>query len=287
MSDGPFVSFVGAGPGDADLITLKGLRRVREAAVVVHDRLVAPELLEHTPADAELIDAGKGPGRHGLGQPEINRLLVDRARRRGRVVRLEAGDPGVFARLAEEIEAVRAAGVGFEVVPGVSAAFAAAARVGISLAECGRASTLVLAAGTEAPGAVPALDWDLLARTEGTLVFYVGVDALGPITATLTALGRDAREPALIVERCGLPGERIVAARLGDVAERARQTNLTPPTVLMIGPTVGAASAPLALARRIGVGDGAKPATPRRGPAVEPVVLTAGRAWREARAEGS
>jgi uroporphyrin-III C-methyltransferase len=250
VSDLPFVSFVGAGPGEAELITLKGLRRLRDAAVIVHDRLIAPELLEHARADVELIDAGKGPARHGLAQPEINRLLIDRARRRGRVVRLENGDPGVFARLAEEVEAVRGAGIGFEIVPGVTAALAAAARVGISLAERGRASTLVFAAGNDAPGAVPALDWELLARAEGTLVFYVSVDALGPITATLTALGRDAREPALIVERCGFPDERIVAARLGDVAEHARQARIEPPSVLMIGPTVGVASAPMGVARR-------------------------------------
>jgi uroporphyrin-III C-methyltransferase len=252
VSDLPFVSFVGAGPGEADLITLKGLRRIRDAAVIIHDSLVAAALLEHARADAELIDAGKGPGRHGLGQPEINRLLVDRARRRGQIVRLESGDPGVFARLADEIEVVRTAGIGFEIVPGVTAALAAAARVGISLAERGRASTLVLAAGNDAPASVPALDWELLARAEGTLVFYVGVDTLGPITATLTALGRDAREPALIVERCGLPEERIVAARLGDVAARGRQACIQPPAVLMIGPTVGIASAPVRLARRIG-----------------------------------
>jgi uroporphyrin-III C-methyltransferase len=252
VSDLPFVSFVGAGPGEAELITLKGLRRIGDAAVIIHDHLVAPELLEHARPDAELIDAGKGPGRHGLGQPEINRLLVDRARRRGRVVRLESGDPGVFARLADEVEVVRAAGIGFEIVPGVTAALAAAARVGIALAERGRASTLVLAAGGDAPGTVPALDWELLARTEGTLVFYVGVEALGPITATLTALGRDAREPALIVERCSLADERIVAARLGDVARRAREACLASPTVLVIGPTVGVASAPVRLARRTG-----------------------------------
>jgi uroporphyrin-III C-methyltransferase len=250
VSDLPYVSFVGAGPGEVELITLKGLRRLREAAVIVHDHLIVPELLEHARADVELIDAGKGPARHGLGQPEINRLLVDRARRRGRVVRLASGDPGVFARLAEEVEAVRAAGIGFEIVPGVTAALAAAARVGISLAERGRASTLVLAAGNDTPGAVPALDWELLARAEGTLVFYVGVDAFGPITATLTALGRDTREPALIVERCGFADERVVAARLGDVAERARQVRIESPAVLLIGPTVGTASAPVALARR-------------------------------------
>ena len=244
MRSTPFVSFVGAGPGEADLITVKGLRHLREASVIVHDRLIARELLEHASADAEIIDAGKAPGRQCLGQSHINWLLVDRARRRGRVVRLKGGDPGVFARLTEEIEAVRAAGIGFEIVPGVSAAMAAAARVGISLTERGRASMLVFATGADHHGALPVLDWELLARAEGTLAFYMAVGSLEPITATLQSLGRDAREPALIVERVGFADERVLAGRLGDIAEQARGAQVKPPALLLIGPTVSAASAP-------------------------------------------
>ncbi len=120
----PFVSFVGAGPGEAELITIKAVRRLREAAVIIHDRLTPREVLEYARDDAEVIDVGKAPGRQYVAQPEINWLLVERARRRGRVVRLKGGDPGVFARLAEEIEAVRGGGVCFEIVPGVSAAMA-------------------------------------------------------------------------------------------------------------------------------------------------------------------
>jgi uroporphyrin-III C-methyltransferase len=245
----PFVSFVGAGPGEAELITLKAVRRLREAAVIVHDRLVPVELLDYARRDAEVIDAGKAPGRHCMGQPEINWLLVDRARRCGRVVRLKGGDPGVFARLAEEIEAVRGAGVNFEIVPGVSAAMAAAARAGISLTERATASTVVFATGSDHHGTLPELDWEMLARTEGTLVFYMAVGALEAITSTLTALGRDAREPALIVERCGFADEQMVAGRLGDIAERAHGAGVRPPALLLIGPTVAAASAPLAVAR--------------------------------------
>ena len=249
MSAGPFVSFVGAGPGEAELITLKGLRRLREAAVIVHDRLVARELLEHARGAAEVIDAGKAPGRPGLGQAELNWLLVDRARRRGRVVRLKGGDPGVFGRLAEEIAAVRAAGVRFEIVPGVSAAMAAAARAGISLTERTGASTVVFATGTDRHGGLPELDWGMLARAEGTLVFYMAVGALASITAALTALGRDPREAALIVERCGFPDEQIVAGRLGDIAERAQGAGVRPPALLLVGPTVASASAPIAVGR--------------------------------------
>ena len=243
----PFVSFVGAGPGDPELITLKALRRLREADVVIHDRLVPRELLDETGPGAEVIDAGKAPGRHCLGQAEINHLLVDRARRRGRVVRLKGGDPGIFGRLAEEIETVRAAGIRFEIVPGVSAALAAASRVGVSLTERGRAPTLHFATGADRHGTLPVLDWEMLARSEGTLVFYMAVATLASITANLTAAGRDPREPAVIVERVGGPGERIVAGRLGDIAERARRAGIESPAVLLIGPTLAAAAAPAAV----------------------------------------
>jgi len=245
----PFVSFVGAGPGDPELITLKALRRLREADVVIHDRLIPRELLEEAGPGAELIDAGKAPGRHCLAQVEINHLIVDRARRRGRVVRLKGGDPGIFGRLAEEIEAVRGAGIRFEIVPGVSAALAAASRVGVSLTERGRAPTLVLATGADRHGTVPALDWEALARSEGTLVFYMAVATLPSITGNLTAFGRDAREPAVVVERVGAPGERIVAARPGDIAERARRAGVESPAVLLIGPTLVTAAAPLAVSQ--------------------------------------
>ena len=245
----PFVSFVGAGPGEAELITLKAVRRLREAAVIIHDRLTPREVLEYARDDAEVIDVGKVPGRQDVGQPEINWLLVERARRRGRVVRLKGGDPGVFARLAEEIEAVRGGGVCFEIVPGVSAAMAAAARAGISLTERASASTLVFASGSDQYGKLPELDWELLARTEGTLVFYMAVGTMESITSTLTALGRDAREPALIVERCGFRDEQMVAGRLGDIAERAHRAGVRSPALLLIGSTVAAASAPITVAR--------------------------------------
>lgn len=251
MSRAPFVSFVGAGPGDPELITLKGLRRLRTASVIVHDRLVPRELLDEAPRDAEVVDAGKTPGRASAGQSHINWLLVDRARRRGHVVRLKGGDPAVFARLGEEIEAVRGAGINFEVIPGVSAALAAAGRAGISLTERGHTSTVILATGTDSEGEVPRLDWDLLARAEATLVFYMPVRGLEPITAALTALGRGEREPALIVERAGMSGEHVIAGRLGNIAALAREAGVQPPALLMIGPTLAAASVPLSVRRAV------------------------------------
>ena len=248
MNGRPFVSFVGAGPGDPELVTLKALRRLREADVVIHDRLIPASLLAEAPADAEIIDAGKAPGRHCMGQAQINWLLVDRARRRGRVVRLKGGDPAIFGRLAEEIDAVRAGGVDFEVVPGVTAATAAAARGGISLTARGHASMLVLATGSDHAGrGVAALDWELLARAEATLVFYMPMQGLDSITTALTAMGRDHREPALVVERAGTPDERVVAGRLGDIAARCREACVGAPALLLVGPTVDTASVPLAV----------------------------------------
>ena len=244
------VSFVGAGPGDPELITLKGLKRLREAEAVIHDRLIPTALLDEVPAGAEIIDVGKAPGRPCAGQGHINWLLVDAARRHRRVVRLKGGDPGIFGRLAEEIEAVRSAGVLFEIVPGVTAATAAAARAGISLTERGAASTVVLTTGTDQHGAPPeAIDWGFLARVEGTLAFYMPVASLDAITSALTALGRDPREPALVVEAAGLPDERVIAARLGDIGQRARAAAVRAPALFISGPTVAAASVPLAVRR--------------------------------------
>ena len=243
------VSFVGAGPGDPELITLKALRRLRAADVVIYDRLVAPVLLDEAPADAERIDVGKARGRVCLGQEAINWLLVDRATRGGeggrgaRVVRLKGGDPGLFGRLAEEIAAVRTAGVPFDVVPGVTAATAAAALAGISLTERGSASTVVFATGADHHGRSPAsLDWDLLARIEGTLVFYMPVAALGAISAALTALGRDPREPALVVQAVGTARERVIASRLGELGTSPALARVESPAILMTGPTVRDAS---------------------------------------------
>jgi len=241
------VSFIGAGPGDADLVTVRGLRRLREADVVLHDRLIPRALLDETRAGAEIIDVGKAPRRHCIGQAEINWILVDRARRHRHVARLKGGDPAIFGRLAEEIAAVRAAGVRFEVIPGVTAATAAAALAGVSLTERGTASIVVLATGTDHNGHLPAsLDWDLLARADATLVFYMTVRGLEVITATLRALGRDPREPALVIERAAMPGERVVAGRLGDIAAAARAARVESPAVFMTGPTVSAATVPMA-----------------------------------------
>jgi uroporphyrin-III C-methyltransferase len=244
------VSFVGAGPGDPELITVKALRRIREAGAVIHDRLIPREILDEARASAAIIDVGKTPGRAGVGQDHINWLLVDTARRHRRVVRLKGGDPGIFGRLGEEIAAVRGAGVAFEIIPGVTAATAAAARAGISLTERGSASTVVLATGTSHTGGPPgSLDRGFLARVEGTVVLYMPVASLPSITNALTARGRDPREPAVVVEGAGLPDERVIAGRLEDIAARAREAGVRSPALLITGPTVASASVPLTVRR--------------------------------------
>lgn len=251
----PPVVFVGAGPGDPELITLRGLRRLREADVVVHDRLVAAALLDEAPLRARRIDVGKAPGRHCLTQPEINRLLVGHARAGERVVRLKGGDPTLFARLAEEVAAVTAAGLQVEIVPGVTAATAAAAQAGISLTERGAASLVILATGTDHRGQVPdALDWRALARAEGTLVFYMGLRGIETITSTLVGLGRDPAEPTLVVQGAGTDGECVVAGALATIAGAARRAGVQPPAVLIVGrplPHLPAGPAPLPRAVRV------------------------------------
>jgi uroporphyrin-III C-methyltransferase len=238
----PLVSFVGAGPGDPELITVKGLRRLREAAVVIHDRLIPRELLGETRGGARVIDAGKAPGGVGYPQAAINALLVTSARRHGSVVRLKGGDPSLFGRLAEEIQTVRAAGLDFEVIPGITAATAASALAGISLTARGRSSLVVLATGTDQSGHSPLdLDWEVLARLDGTLIFYMAVRALDTITNRLVALGRDPADPALVVERAGMVGERLVTGRLCDIADAARAAEVTSPALLITGPTAAPA----------------------------------------------
>ncbi len=239
------VSFVGAGPGDPELVTLKALRRLRAAEVVVHDRLVPPALLAEVAAGAEVIDGGKAGVHPDAGQDRINALLVDRGRRGRRVVRLKGGDPTVFGRLNEEIRAVRAAGLPFEIVPGVTAATAAAAAAGLSLTERGVASAVVLAAGADRTAAeTPALDWACLARLDATLVFYMPVRRLAAIAGALTALGRDPREPALVVAAAGTPAERLVPGDLARIADAAGRARVEAPAVLITGPVAGRLSRP-------------------------------------------
>ena len=207
------VYLVGAGPGDPGLLTARALELIAQADVIVYDRLIPQEALDGARPDAELIYAGKEGGGESMSQGEINRRLIERGTRR--VVRLKGGDPFVFGRGGEEIEALRDAGVSFEVVPGVTAGVAAPAYAGIPVTHRGAASAVAFVTGHEDPAKPEsALDWEALARFPGTLVVYMGVRQLGAITERLIAAGRDPEEPAAVVERGTLPGQRVLEGSL-------------------------------------------------------------------------
>jgi uroporphyrinogen III methyltransferase / synthase len=242
------VFLVGAGPGDPGLLTLRAVELIGSADVVLYDRLIPPGALAHARPGAELVYVGKQGGGPQMPQEEIDRLLVEHGRSGRRVVRLKGGDPFVFGRGGEEALVLRAAGVEFEIVPGVTAGVAAPAYAGIPVTHRDLAGGVAFVtghergvAGDEAPaeaGDKPesALDWAALARFPGTLVFYMGVRALPRIAERLQAEGRPADEPVAVVERGTLPGQRTVLATLADVAERAATEGIRAPAVTLVGP---------------------------------------------------
>lgn len=239
------VSLVGAGPGGADLITVRGLGRLREADVVAFDRLVAPELLDAARPDAERLYVGKhGPdtpaeGRRSVPQEAINALLVSRARAGLKVVRLKGGDPFVFGRGGEEALALRRAGVPFEVVPGVSSALAVPAHAGIPVTQRGVASSLAVVTGHEDPGkARGAVDWGALAGAVDTLVVLMPVGRLEAIAAELIRHGRSPATPAALIENGATPAQRTVEASLGTIAAAACAAAVAAPATLVVGEVV-------------------------------------------------
>jgi uroporphyrin-III C-methyltransferase len=231
------VWLVGAGPGDPDLLTVKALRLLQGADVVVHDRLTPPELLTRARPDARLIDVGKRKSRHTLPQDDINALLVALALQGLKVVRLKGGDPFVFGRGGEELLALRDAGVDAEVVPGVTSALAAAAGAGVPLTHRGLAQAVTFVTGHAAmkdgEAGEPDLDWPVLSRPNHTLVVYMGVTTAVMLAARLIAAGRDAATPVLIVENASRADERRVLTRLAELPKAA--AGLDGPALLVIG----------------------------------------------------
>ena len=251
MTIGGRVSLVGAGPGDPELITVRGLDRVRSADVLVYDRLVSQELVDAAPMHAERVYVGKSAGCAALNQRAIEELLIDRARSGHQVVRLKGGDPFVFGRGGEEGEALRAAGVEFEVVPGVTAGVAASAYAGIPVTHRDDASAVAFVTGHEDPEKPEtALDWKALAAFPGTLVFYMGVRRLADNAAALIEAGRDAGEPAAAVERGTMDGQRTVTATLGTLAAAVEAEEIGAPALIVVGPVVGRREALAWLERR-------------------------------------
>ena len=231
------VVLVGAGPGDPELITVRGLRWLRRAEVVVYDHLAASELLDEAPAAALRIFAGKSAGRHCLDQSAINALLIHHAQAGRVVVRLKGGDPFVFGRGGEEILACTRAGVAVEVVSGVSAALAVPAAAGIPVTHRGFASSFAVVTGHEDPAKPEsAVHWERLATAVKTLVILMGVAALPRIAARLISAGRSADTPAAVIHRGTTDAQETVVGTLGDIAARA--TGLPAPAVIVIGETV-------------------------------------------------
>jgi uroporphyrinogen III methyltransferase/synthase len=226
------VYLVGAGPGDPGLLTRRGAELLARADLVVIDRLVDPALLDLAPPEAERIDVGKGPGREGPGQEEINDLLVERGRKGGTVVRLKGGDPFVLARGGEEAEALAAAGVPFEVVPGVTSAVAAPAYAGVPLTHRGLATSFTVVTGRTG-GEGP--DWDALARAGGTLVVLMGVATRAAIAERLMAGGLDPTTPAAAIQWGTWPDQRTWRTTLAGL----RDAPVESPAVLVIGAVAG------------------------------------------------
>ncbi len=233
---GGVVYLVGAGPGDPGLMTARSLELIASADAVFYDRLIPPGALDGARSDAELVYVGKQPGVPSVPQEEIGERLVEAARAGKNVVRLKGGDPFVFGRGGEEGEALREAGVEFEVVPGVTAGVAATAYAGIPVTHRDDASAVAFVTGHEDPEkGESALDWEALAHFPGTLVFYMGVKRLAQNAGSLIAAGRDPEEPAAAIERGTWPGQRTVEATLGTIAEAVEREAVKAPALIVVG----------------------------------------------------
>jgi uroporphyrinogen III methyltransferase/synthase len=236
----PVVALVGAGPGDANLLTLRAVQCLREADFILYDRLVSPRMLEHAPPHAERVCVTELAEHHVDRYQPVNQLLIDAALAGKRVVRLKGGDPFLFGRGGEEAEALHAAGVPYEVVPGVTAALGAAACSGIPLTHRACASAVVFVTGHENPAkGEPGVDWVALTRFPGTLVIYMGLGRLEALARGLIDRGKPADTPTAVVQSATTGQQHTVTAPLEQIAEAVKTAGLTSPAVMLIGPVVG------------------------------------------------
>ena len=233
------VYLIGAGPGDTGLITMKGIEALKEADVVVYDHLASASLLNETKDAAEWIDAGKFAGNHRMKQSEIEQLLIEKAMAGHVVARLKGGDPFIFGRGGEEALALTAAGIDYEVIPGVSSSYSAPAYAGIPITHRGKASSFHVITGHEDPTKEnSSLDYEILAREEGTLVFLMGLSKLHQISERLIANGKDAHTPAAVIASGTTARQRCVTADLSRIAETAEEASIQPPAILVVGDVV-------------------------------------------------
>ena len=235
------VALVGAGPGDPGLLTLNALRALEAAEVVLYDRLVGAGVLALANPDALLVEVGKSAGQHSMPQEDIHALMLEHARAGRRVVRLKGGDPFVFGRGGEELEILRAHGIPYRVVPGITAAVACAAYAGIPLTHRDHAQSVRLLTAHCRDG-VDTLDWDALAQERQTLAIYMGVAGLEALRERLLAAGRAASTPFALVENGSRPEQRVVTGTLADLPDTARAHDVASPALLILGEVAGLAA---------------------------------------------
>jgi uroporphyrin-III C-methyltransferase/precorrin-2 dehydrogenase/sirohydrochlorin ferrochelatase len=235
------VILVGAGPGDPELLTLKALRALQDADVILHDRLVSAEVLDLARRDAARICVGKAAGNVGSTQEEINALMIEQAKQGKRVVRLKGGDPFIFGRGGEELQALAAAQINFSVVPGITAALGAAAYAGIPLTHRGHAHSVSFVTGHAQDGAEP--DWRALTNPGTTAVFYMGLARLERIVAKLKEHGAPGTRPAALIAQASTARQRVIAGTLATLGDLAARAGIESPALLVVGDVVGLHSA--------------------------------------------
>jgi uroporphyrin-III C-methyltransferase/precorrin-2 dehydrogenase/sirohydrochlorin ferrochelatase/uroporphyrin-III C-methyltransferase len=227
------VQLVGAGPGDPDLLTIKALRALQHADIILHDSLIGPDILRNAREDADIIDVGKRCGKHSSPQARINQLLVASARTGKRVVRLKGGDPMIFGRATEEMNALTAAQIAFEIIPGITTATAAAATIQTSLTKRATARSLHFLTGHGAEDGLPAHDWVSLTKSGGTLVIYMGAQTLAGLASHLIEAGMPPTMPAIAIENATLPTQHNTHATISTLPRQLGRP--VGPTIILIG----------------------------------------------------
>jgi len=235
-----FVSFVSAGPGDPELLTLKAAARLREADVVLYDDLASGDILDHARKGASLISVGKRAGRPSAKQEHVNRLLIDYAKSGVRVVRLKSGDAGIFGRLEEEIAALREAGIAYEIIPGVTSALVAAATAGIPLTRRYTSRRVQFITGADVTGELPDdLNWAALTDPNATTVVYMGKRTFPLLAATLIEKGLPPDTPALLAESLGHDDQKLLRTTIASLAEQLAAGSARATAVILFGALAG------------------------------------------------